>query len=159
MFTVSYARCHLMRSTVLLSALDFREWLGGEAKINTYTRSLALTGGRRVAEILGTSLFDQTDNSELTLSMVNTSHSDTFDINRSTLKHKHHQVNIKLPLPDSREKSTKMKVFMFFHERTSSEWNCYMPVLHFSGSWWTRLSAQVWNEVCSNPLHQTFFCY
>ena len=54
----------------LLPALDFREWLGGETKINAYTRSLALAGGKRVAEILGTSLLDETDNSELTLNMV-----------------------------------------------------------------------------------------
>lgn len=51
-------------------ALDFREWLGGETKINNYTRALAIAGGKRVAEILGTYVMDDTENSELTLNMV-----------------------------------------------------------------------------------------
>jgi selenocysteine lyase/cysteine desulfurase len=52
------------------AALDFRQWLGGEAKINNYTRSLAIEAGKRVSEILGTPLMDQTENMELTLNMV-----------------------------------------------------------------------------------------
>lgn len=52
------------------AALDFRQWLGGEAKINNYTRSLAIEGGKRASEILGTQLLDQTENSEFTLNMV-----------------------------------------------------------------------------------------
>lgn len=52
------------------AALDFRQWLGGETKINNYTRSLAIEGGKRAVEILGTQLMDQTENSELTLNMV-----------------------------------------------------------------------------------------
>ncbi|KAJ7595517.1 pyridoxal phosphate-dependent transferase [Mycena floridula] len=41
------------------AALDFREWLGGEDKINQYCRELAMKGGRRVAEILDTELLDK----------------------------------------------------------------------------------------------------
>lgn len=54
------------------TALDFREWLGGEVRINTYCRSLAIRGGRRLAEILGTEDMDETPNHELTLNMVTT---------------------------------------------------------------------------------------
>ena len=52
------------------SALDFREWLGGETKINGYCRELAIRGGKRLAEILGTEEMDKTPNHELTLNMV-----------------------------------------------------------------------------------------
>jgi hypothetical protein len=52
------------------AALDFREWLGGEEKINGYCRDLAIRGGQRLAEILGTEEMDQTPNHEVTLNMV-----------------------------------------------------------------------------------------
>lgn len=52
------------------TALDFREWLGEEVKINGYCRDLAIRGGKRLAEILGTEEMDETPNHELTLNMV-----------------------------------------------------------------------------------------
>jgi hypothetical protein len=52
------------------AALDFREWLGGEVKINGYCRELAISGGKRLAEIFGTEGMDKTPNHELTLNMV-----------------------------------------------------------------------------------------
>ena len=51
-----------------LPALAFRRWLGGEAVINAYCRDLAIKGGKRLAELLGTKVMDETG--ELTLSMV-----------------------------------------------------------------------------------------
>ncbi|KAE9400171.1 PLP-dependent transferase [Gymnopus androsaceus JB14] len=50
-------------------ALDFREWLGGEADINDYCHRIALEGGRRLASILGTEIIDQTQGYEFTLNM------------------------------------------------------------------------------------------
>ena len=52
------------------AAVDFREWLGGEVRINAYCRDLALKGGQRLAEIFGTETMDKTTNHELTLNMV-----------------------------------------------------------------------------------------
>lgn len=52
------------------TALDFRGWLGGEAKINGYCRDLAVRGGKRLAEIFGTEEIDKTPSHELTLNMV-----------------------------------------------------------------------------------------
>ena len=52
------------------TALDFRGWLGGEVEINRYCRDLAIRGGKRLAEILGTEEMDETPNRELTLNMV-----------------------------------------------------------------------------------------
>lgn len=51
-------------------ALDFREWLGGEVRINAYCRDLAIRGGEKLAEILGTEYLDGTLNHELTSNMV-----------------------------------------------------------------------------------------
>ena len=39
-------------------------------KINAYCRDLAIRGGKRLAEILGTEEMDNTPNRELTLNMV-----------------------------------------------------------------------------------------
>ncbi|KAF7793726.1 hypothetical protein EIP86_004842 [Pleurotus ostreatoroseus] len=50
---------------------DFRQWLGGEEKINAYCRDLAIRGGKRLAEVLNTSVMDRSDNHEETLNMVN----------------------------------------------------------------------------------------
>ena len=54
----------------MYTALDFREWLGGEVRINGYCRALAIRGGERLAEILETEGMDKTPNRELTLNMV-----------------------------------------------------------------------------------------
>lgn len=48
--------------------LAFRNWLGGEHKINEYTHKLAMDGGKKISEILGTPLMDETG--EFTASMV-----------------------------------------------------------------------------------------
>jgi hypothetical protein len=56
------------------TALDFREYIGGEEKINAYCRKLAKDGGKRLAEILDTNVMEwvstETGEDELTLSMV-----------------------------------------------------------------------------------------
>ncbi|KAH9972771.1 pyridoxal phosphate-dependent transferase [Lactifluus volemus] len=49
--------------------LFYRDWLGGEEKISRYCRSLALSGGRLLSQLLGTQLLDPTG--EFTLNMVN----------------------------------------------------------------------------------------
>jgi hypothetical protein len=48
--------------------LDFRQWIGGETKIFEYCHNLALEGGKRMAEIMGTRVMDP--NGEFTLNMV-----------------------------------------------------------------------------------------
>lgn len=60
--------CFRSPSPSSLLALQFREWLGGEHKINAYCHNLALKGGERLAELWGTRLMDPTG--EFTLNMV-----------------------------------------------------------------------------------------
>lgn len=49
-------------------AIDFREWLGGEHKINEYSRALAIVGGKHLADCLGTNIMDP--DGDLTFNMV-----------------------------------------------------------------------------------------
>jgi len=106
-------------------ALDFREWLGGEAKINAYCRDLAIRGGKRLAEVLGTEEMDKTPNRELTLNMV----------------------NVKLPLPETPKDTVKTAINNFLKEKSFLEWNTFAPSFYHNNGWWIRGSAQVWNEI------------
>lgn len=57
--------------TDAFAALDFRTWLGGEAKINEYCHGLALRGGKRIAEVMGTQMMDSDEKEgELIANMV-----------------------------------------------------------------------------------------
>jgi len=107
------------------TALEFREWLGGEVEINRYCRDLAIRGGKRLAEILGTEEMDQTPNRELTLNMV----------------------NVKLPLPDTPQNEAKAAIDRFFKKKLLLEWNTFAPPFYLHGSWWVRCSAQIWNDI------------
>jgi hypothetical protein len=66
--TVYIAVFSTLTDAYILPALDFREWLGGEEEINAHCHALALDGGARMAEILGTELMAHSD--EIALNMV-----------------------------------------------------------------------------------------
>lgn len=106
-------------------ALDFREWLGGEVKINEYCRDLAIRGGKRFAEILETEEMDKTPNRELTLNMV----------------------NVKLPLPSTPAKAARSEIDKFFKKKLLLERNAFASPFYHNDGWWVRCSAQVWNEI------------
>ncbi|EPQ52602.1 PLP-dependent transferase [Gloeophyllum trabeum ATCC 11539] len=103
------------------AALEFRNWIGGEHKINEYCHQLALGGGKRLAEILGTSVMEN-DKGELTANMV----------------------NVELPLAGV---PGTLEVDQFLKEQLLFEWHCYAAHYYHNGQWWTRCSAQVWIEV------------
>ncbi|KAF9450691.1 PLP-dependent transferase [Macrolepiota fuliginosa MF-IS2] len=103
------------------AALDFRQWIGGEAKIFDHCHNLALEGGRLMAEIFGTRVMDP--NGEFTLNMV----------------------NVELPFPGSVPYSVKTnKLFM---TKMLNERGAYSAHFYHNGRWWTRCSAQVYNEL------------
>ncbi|TFY71154.1 hypothetical protein EVG20_g1849 [Dentipellis fragilis] len=103
------------------SALDFREWLGGEAKIYEYCHKVALDGGKRLAELLGTEVLDKTGEQTLTM------------------------VNVEIPLSDAVPYTKDVDVFL--QNKLLLEWNTYAAHYKHNGKWWVRCSAQVWNEV------------
>lgn len=119
--------------TISLPALAFRSWIGGESAISTYCHSLALAGGKRIAEVMGTSLMDTTETSEFTVNMV----------------------NVALPLSDDIPFNGETNVF--FQEKLLLEWNCFAATYKHGGKWWTRCSAQIWNEVGFSVSLSSFF--
>ena len=108
------------------AALAFRGWLGGEHTINDYCHALALAGGRRLAAQLGTRAMDD----ELVLNMV----------------------DVQLPLPVERapgevySRALNRKIHLAFQEKVL-RFNVYAAHYFHAGAWWTRCSAQVFNEV------------
>ncbi|OCH92527.1 PLP-dependent transferase [Obba rivulosa] len=116
-------------SLSIKAALDFRKWLGGESVINEYCHKLAIDGGKKLAEVMGTKVMDETG--ALTLNMV----------------------NVLLPLPvQSREgevysKDTLRAINDQLMEKLLLKWNTYAAHYFHAGGWWCRCSAQVWNEI------------
>ncbi|KAH9959636.1 PLP-dependent transferase [Russula dissimulans] len=102
-------------------ALDFRQWLGGEQEINDYCRSLALSGGKRLSELLGTPLLDPTG--EFTLNMT----------------------NVGLPLAPNIPNNIITHGFLL--RNLLEQWRVSATIFRHSGKWWVRACAQVWNEV------------
>ncbi|KAL4066874.1 pyridoxal phosphate-dependent transferase [Scleroderma yunnanense] len=103
------------------AALDFREWLGGEHKINEYTRKLAMEGGMHLARRLGTDLLDPEGN--MTLNMV----------------------NVGLPLPG--EIPSTDEVSTLIRDTLLLKWNTYAFCFRHNEKWWVRCSAQIFNEI------------
>ncbi|CAK5280419.1 unnamed protein product [Mycena citricolor] len=126
-------------------ALDFRQWLGGEAKINEYCHQLVMDGAARVAEILGTSVLDPTG--DMTGNMV------TPPMPGYDFAHKHSgadqtpfsQANVKIPLPDDLDAKATMDKM---REKTLVQRKIYVPSFFLPETgWWIRVCAQVWNEM------------
>ncbi|KAJ2914320.1 hypothetical protein MD484_g6096, partial [Candolleomyces efflorescens] len=105
----------------VLEATKFREWLGGEHKINEYCHDLALKGGRRLAEILGTQVLDP--DGSLTLNMV----------------------NVEIPFPSTLKKS--LKLYDTLNSKLIEEHHTYSAWFFYNGKWWTRVSAQIFNDL------------
>ncbi|KAG6825309.1 hypothetical protein H0H92_004104 [Tricholoma furcatifolium] len=102
-------------------AIDFRNWVGGERKINEYCHELALKGGKRIAEIMGTSVMDP--DGELTFNMV----------------------NVGLPLPG--DVTPGPEITRKFYDKLLEKYKAFGAVYYHNGRWWTRCSAQIWNEL------------
>ncbi|KAG9224340.1 hypothetical protein CCMSSC00406_0004839 [Pleurotus cornucopiae] len=105
----------------VLPALRFREWLGGEDKINEYCHDLAIAGGKRLAEVSGTQVLDP--DGSLTLNMV----------------------NVELPLSGEIKWTPEIK--NRFSEKLLKEHNVFAATFYHNGKWWARCSAQIYNEV------------
>ncbi|KAJ6492811.1 PLP-dependent transferase [Mycena vitilis] len=107
------------------AALAFREWLGGEKKINQYCHDMAVRGGAHLAAILGTRVLDETG--ELTLNMV----------------------NVQIPLPQSVQAFDTI-VSLFDQKMlapTNRTTKASARVFWHNGAWWARCSAQIWTEL------------
>ncbi|KAJ7716635.1 pyridoxal phosphate-dependent transferase [Mycena metata] len=102
-------------------ALDFHEWLGGEKKINEYCHQLAVNGGRRLAEVMGTAVLE---GSEEQLGNM---------------------ANVELPLPSSLPPS--FSIYSQLKRLLLDKHHIYATQFYHNGKWYTRVSAQIFNEV------------
>ncbi|KZP01387.1 PLP-dependent transferase [Calocera viscosa TUFC12733] len=106
-------------------ALDFRKSLGGEERITNYCHNLAVEGGKRLAEVLGTEIMDTWG--ELTANMT----------------------NVRLPMSPPGALSTgelRDLIFSMCDELTDKR-DLMVNLYVHDGKWWVRCSAQVWNEI------------
>ncbi|KAH9934339.1 pyridoxal phosphate-dependent transferase [Fomitopsis serialis] len=108
------------------SALEIRSLLGGEAKINQYCHDLAMAGGRRLAEIMKTHMLYPADDEE----------AEAFTAN---------MVNVAIPLPGSLRPSEQ--ITLMFQDKLLNKHNVYAMQFYHNGQWWTRVSAQIYNEL------------
>lgn len=57
-------------------------------------------------------------------------------------------VNVRLPLPPPAHNNADVAAFSrFLEDQMLFEYNCAAAVYPHNGHWWTRLSAQVWNDL------------
>ncbi|KAM5530994.1 hypothetical protein V8D89_015321 [Ganoderma adspersum] len=108
-------------------AIAFREWLGGEKVIYDYCHQLAVSGAKRLAEILGTRVLDE--HGELTTTMS----------------------NVQLPLPTKDEKTINIDIYWevdaYLKDKLLFRRKAYAAHFYHNGAWWVRCSAQVYNEL------------
>ncbi|CAO3610002.1 unnamed protein product [Cunninghamella blakesleeana] len=103
--------------------LEYRKSLGGEEKIIDYCSKLAREGGQLAADILGTDVLENEQKS-LTACMV----------------------NVRLPLHHPHPNYSNGEIVQFFIDKLIYEHNCMAPVYFHNSHWYTRLSAQVYND-------------
>jgi selenocysteine lyase/cysteine desulfurase len=101
-------------------ALEYRESLGGEDKIQEYCGNLARRGGELVANILGT---DVLENEEKSLTAL--------------------MVNVRLPIEAHDGDGYYLDRFL---DEGAYKYKCFAPAYKYHGVWYTRLSAQVYME-------------
>ncbi|KAI0635825.1 PLP-dependent transferase [Trametes polyzona] len=110
-------------------AIAFREWLGGEKAIYEYTHKLAIDGGKRLSEVLGTRVMDETGEQTATMT------------------------DVQLPLPVEKTRGEVYtneqlaEINQFLLRRLLLEWKTYAAHYYHAGGWWCRCSAQVFNEI------------
>ncbi|KAF9524391.1 pyridoxal phosphate-dependent transferase [Crepidotus variabilis] len=102
-------------------ALDYRNWLGGEEKINAYCHDLAIKGGEALAKLLGTKVLDP--NGEFTLNMV----------------------NVELPFPVSFKRIDDLDTIV--KRLLLEKYKGYSAYYIHNNAYWTRCSAQIWNTL------------
>jgi len=116
------------------AALEFRKKLRwnsdvGEVAVMNYTRSLAREGGKVVASILGTDVLNNASSTLVNCSMV----------------------NVRLPLHAGNVTGGNAKeaerIAQWMMKCMIIEYQTAVNIYYYSGNWWARLSAQVYNTL------------
>lgn len=115
------------------AALRFREQVcGGEERIMTYSHEIAKAGAELIAKRLGTELLER-ENGDCCL------------------------YNIRLPIGVGEGKAGKgevevesehaSKVRLYLMDTFQEEFDTAIPIIFYTGSWWARVSGQVYLEM------------
>jgi selenocysteine lyase/cysteine desulfurase len=113
------------------TALKYREALGGEATVMQYCHNLAREGGKRVADLLGTTVLE---NKEGTLGNC------CF-------------TNVELPLKVeevvgvAKDEAIGIPVAQFISRALVEQYGTFIAIIFYGNAWWVRLSAQVYLEL------------
>ncbi|KAJ3990989.1 pyridoxal phosphate-dependent transferase [Lentinula boryana] len=108
----------------IIYAIKFRQQIGGEISIQKYCHELAVRGGRRMAEIVSTTVLDSpANNAEVIANMV----------------------NVELPLSASTKPSAEIQ-FLFSQELFETH-KLFATCFVWQEKWWSRVSAQIYNEI------------
>jgi selenocysteine lyase/cysteine desulfurase len=114
------------------TGLKYREdRLGGEAAILQYCHNLARAGGKRVAEILGTEVLENKEETLGNCCMTNV---------RLPLK-------VKEVASIAKDEAIGIPVAQFMSKLLVQEYNTFIAFIFYGGAWWVRLSAQVYLEL------------
>ncbi|TFY57850.1 hypothetical protein EVJ58_g6777 [Rhodofomes roseus] len=128
------------------AALEFRSFLGGEDRINQYCHYLALAGGKRLSEVMNTHMLYPPEDPEselFTANMVRQSGLGILlQVNMTRIRA---EVNVVIPLSGSIQPSTR--IIRMLQDGLLNRHNVSATQFYHNGKWWTRASAQVYNEV------------
>ncbi|KAJ3979709.1 PLP-dependent transferase [Lentinula detonsa] len=108
-------------------ALQWREWIGGEAAIQEYCNKLAREGGRRLAETMSTQVMDP-------------------EWRAGAFGDGLFQVNVVLPFSKEFSATYDASVSTALRNKLLSQ-NMFAVTFYHRQLWWTRVSAQIWNEI------------
>ena len=114
-----------------------RDVLGGEERIVEYQRELARTGGRRVAEILGTEVMENEQGTLIDHAMVNVSLPLVIVAGEDSEGAGGERTDLSVPADEAAAAALWM-------EKVSGEYKTWLRVYLYQGRLWTRLSAQVY---------------
>ncbi|KAJ3820741.1 pyridoxal phosphate-dependent transferase [Lentinula raphanica] len=106
-------------------ALKFRQQIGGEKMIQKYCHELAMSGGRRMAQIMNTTMLDSSaeNSGEVVANMV----------------------NVELPLSHTIRPSGE--VYHLFSQELFETHKVFATCFVWQDKWWTRVSAQIYNQM------------
>ncbi|KAG0244915.1 hypothetical protein BGW41_005514 [Actinomortierella wolfii] len=103
------------------AAIDFRKQYGEDAIIH-YTHTLAVEGGKKIAEILGTNVMTPDDDHQVG-----------------------NMVNVRLPINNLEH--PKIETPQYLIELMQDKYNAFVPCFKHNGAFWCRVSAQIYLEM------------
>lgn len=123
-------------------AIKWREEvLGGEAKIMEYQQNLAKTGGRRVAEILGTEMMDNAAGTLSNCALVNVALPLTIQVEGAAKNEDTDGEKSAYPVIQAKDVHT---VTQWMVESLVYDHNTFIAMIVHRNRWWARLSAPVY---------------